>query len=178
MTPTALVALVARALNRPGTQPELLDWARVLERVPDDIADQALLDHRATSTYPPTLADIRRLATLALNDRAMRAEAEQRRLERETGQTADGQPLVPMPAEVRNLTDQLAARQRARAAALEPDPERLGAGPETGHAPRTWPCCAHCTGTADQVGHPPHRLPCDLCTAPALDASTHEGASA
>lgn len=119
MTPLALVPLVARALGRPGSAAELEDWERVLKHVPDDVADQALLDHRATSTYPPTLADVRRHATAITNDRAMRAEAEQRRRERETGMTPDGQPLVPMPDHVRDGLRELAARQRARHNALE-----------------------------------------------------------
>lgn len=118
MTPARLARLAARALGHTPTRDELADWTHVLKRVPDDIADQALLDHRSNSTYPPTLADVRRHATVLLNDRAMRAEAEARRLERETGQTADGQPLVPMPAEIKDGLRELAARQRARAAAI------------------------------------------------------------
>lgn len=172
MTPARLARLAARALGRTPTRDELADWTRVLDRVPDDTADQALLDHRATSTYPPTLADVRRLATIALNDRAMRAETDLRRLERETGMTVDGQPLVPMPPEVRQAAAELAARQRARTAALDPNPEHLGSSPETRHAPTTWPCCEHCTGVHDDIGHPVrHRLPCPTCDTP-------EGASA
>lgn len=165
MTPAPLVALVARALGRPATKTELNDWAHGLAHVPDDIADQALLDHRTTSTYPPTLADVRRHATSLLNDRAMRAETEQRRLERETGMTADGRPLVPMTDEVRQARADFETRQRARDAALLP----LDQQP----SPNTWPCCAHCPSTA----HPPHRAACEQCTAP-MDGSTPEAAGA
>mgnify|MGYP000318304780 CR=1 FL=1 len=168
MTPAAVAALVARALGRPGTHDEVTTWARVLEHFPDDAADQALLDHRATSTYPPTLADVRRHAIAILNDRAMRAETEARRIERETGRTTDGLPLVPMPATVRSLADQLAARQAARDAALQPDPPR-DTNPGEGTRERaTWPCCAHCH---DEPPHPPHRAACELCPTPA-EAST------
>jgi hypothetical protein len=171
MTPTALIALVARALGRPGARLELEDWGRVLAHVPDDVADQALLDHRASSTYPPTVADVRRHATLLLNDRAMRAEAEQRRRERETGMTADGKPLVPMPEQVRAAAAELSARQRARDVALNGGPEVSGPAEPLGVSPQAWPCCAHCPGSA----HPPHRTACDSCAAPPVDAATREG---
>lgn len=167
MTPTALVALVARALGRPGTTAELQDWARVLQRVPDDIGDQALLDHRASSTYPPTLADVRRHATALLNDRAMRAEADARRLERQTGQTADGQPLIPMPDEVREAAAQLAARQSARDAALTGQSQPTSSPTPTVRP--SAPCCPHCPDSP----HPPHRTACDGCLSSPMTSDTH-----
>lgn len=105
MTPERLVPLVARALARPGSQHELLDWSDVLRHTTDDDGDQALQLHRSTSPHPPTPADVRRLAIGLANDRAAREIVHRRRLEVQTGiaQEGDhaGQPLVPMPAEIR-----------------------------------------------------------------------------
>ncbi|MCU1592437.1 MAG: hypothetical protein JWP11_3693 [Frankiales bacterium] len=167
MTPTALAALASRALGRIPTRDELADWGRVLQRVPDDIGDQALLDHRAASTYPPTLADVRRHATALLNDRAMRGEAEQRRVERQTGCTADGQPLVPMPPAVREAAAQLAARQSARDAALTGQSQPTSSPSPTVRP--SAPCCPHCPDSP----HPPHRTACDGCLSSPMTSDTH-----
>ncbi len=118
MTPQRLVGLVARALGRPGTRSELLDWQDTLGHTRDDDGDAALAAHRASSPHPPTPADVRRHAVAIANDRAMREETARRRVERETGMTADGRRLVPMPPEVRAAARRLSARQAEREAVL------------------------------------------------------------
>jgi hypothetical protein len=150
MTPGPLVELVARALGRPGNQHELRDWAAVLERVPDDVADQALLAHRTGSPHPPTPADVRRGATAILNERALKAEQARLRHERETGTTLDGQPLLAMPDQVRDGLAEVNRRITERSAAIRPDDEP---------APRDRPCCEHC----EHCGHG-HRWDCESCT--------------
>jgi hypothetical protein len=164
MSPHRLLQLVTRALGRTPRRAELEDWADVLRQVQDDDADAGLTTHRASSPHSPTPADVRRQAVVIANDRAMRAEAEARRLERETGRTIDGQPFVPMPDEVKQASAHLAARQRDRDAALSSGPEMSGPTEPPRVSTPTWPCCPHCTGTDDPIGHPPHRTPCDQCT--------------
>lgn len=143
MTPERLVPLVDRALGRKGRAAEYADWAALLARFDDETCEQALLTHRRDSPHPPTLADVVKQAVVLTNDRAMRAAAERRRVEVETGIAQEGehagQPLVPMPPEIRDGLRVLAQRHqvpdatdlddaarlaqaRAEVAALEPIP--------------------------------------------------------
>lgn len=122
MTPTRLTALVARALNRRPTQLELETWGDVLacpgqpcppHDCPHDAeAEKALRIHTAASTYPPTAADVRRLAVGLANQRV---EAH-RKAERDA---AIAGAVPPTPAYLA-AAEQLRQRQAARARELEP----------------------------------------------------------
>lgn len=129
MTPERLVPLVDRALGRKAKAAEYADWATLLARYDDDTCDQALLNHRRDSPHPPTLADVVKQAVVLTNDRAMRAAAELRRLEVETGVAHEGEraglPLVPMPAEVRDGLKLLAQRHHVPDEPADDDAQRL-----------------------------------------------------
>lgn len=118
MSPERLPDLVDRALGRRGTTQEYLDWASVLHRVSDTDADAALLAVRSTIPHRPEPADVLKAAIAITNDRAMRAEAERHRRERDTGIDEHGRPLVPMPDHVRAGLRELQAKQAARHAVL------------------------------------------------------------
>lgn len=89
MTPIRLTALVAKALGRNPNRLELDVWGEALTcrgTIPcpaqdcphDDEADQALRQHLATSTYPPTPADVRRIAVGLANLRVEERERQER----------------------------------------------------------------------------------------------------
>ena len=122
MTPVRLTALVARALHRQPTRLELDVWGEALAcrgQIPcppadcphDDEADQALRQHVATSTYPPTPADVRRIAIGLANTRV---EAEQL-AEREAAR----EHAVPPTEEYLAARAEWARQQAKRAAQLE-----------------------------------------------------------
>jgi type II secretory pathway component HofQ len=132
MTPDGIVRLVTDALGRPGRASEYREWAAALERYDDADGWAALSMHRRTSPHPPQLVDVLRCAVVLGNDRAMRAAAENLRIEQQTGRAHDpsdperhGKPLVPMPPSVREAARQYAARQNARDTALDVDREAL-----------------------------------------------------
>lgn len=129
MNPDRLIPLVARALGRPGNKHELADWADVLATTTDDDADQALINHRSTSPYPPTPADVRRHAIAIANTRAEQAQLELRRRELEAGVALDGdsagQPFVPMPEQIRAQLADLEQRHRVPAAPDLDDEQRM-----------------------------------------------------
>jgi hypothetical protein len=137
MTPDGIVRLVTDALGRPGRASEYREWAAALERHDDADGWAALSMHRRTSPHPPQLVDVLRCAVVLGNDRAMRAAAENLRIEQATGRVHDpsdperhGKPLVPMPPSVREAARQYAARQNARDTALEEDPQMAQARAE------------------------------------------------
>lgn len=129
MTPDRLIPLVARALGRPGNKHELADWAAVLHATTDDDADAGLLLHRSNSPHPPTPSDVRKAAVAIANDRAQRAVATRRRQELETGIALEGdhagQPLVPMPPEIREQLVELEQRHQVPAAGAVDDETRM-----------------------------------------------------
>jgi hypothetical protein len=125
MTPAALSALVAKALNRKPTQLELDTWGDVLScpgqpcsptDCPHDAeAEKALRTHVAASTYPPTAADVRRLAVGLANQRVealLKAERD--------AAITNAVPPTPVYWEATEKLRQAAAR---RARDLEPAPD-------------------------------------------------------
>lgn len=146
MTPTRLVALTRRALGRAPSQLELEVWGEALacrgrtecpmtDCPHDDEADQALKQHTATSTFPPTPADVRRIAVGLAN---LRVEA----LEREQRDAGHEQRVPPTEAYLaarrafdasraerqRALDEATATREASRAAAQAEADAELAAG--------------------------------------------------
>lgn len=126
MTPSRLRALTEHALGRPPTVHDLQVWGEVLACPPrsncpladcvhDDEADQALLQHRRTSTFPAAPADVRRIAIGLANARVERAE--QAEFDRVHAQAVP--PTEAYLAAAEELRRKQAARQRELDATLE-----------------------------------------------------------
>lgn len=158
------MSVLAKHVDAPGRPHRLiaLDGARL--RCLDclhtlDLRPGAVPDSTSTSTAPPAL-HARDRCPQHLGERAgtcgpCRAE------QLEADRVLDQQPTADVAAGAAAVRAALAGATRRQPET--PMPERLGTSPESGHAPTTWPCCDHCTGSE----HPPHRVPCDLCAAAA-----------
>lgn len=139
MTPLRLVELVTRAVGRAPTALDLDVWGEALtcrgdttcpsaDCVHDDEADQALRTHVASSTYPPTPADVRRIAIGLANQRVEREQHAARQAELAAG--------VPPTPEYLTAADEFRRRQAERDRALEVDADSVRLSPEQREAAR------------------------------------------
>lgn len=138
MTPLRLVELITRALGRGPTPLDIDVWGTALacrrDTCPpvdcphDDEADAALRQHLASSTYPPTPADVRRIAVGLANVRVER--------ELQAIREAEAQAAVPPTPEYLAAAEDFRRKQAEKAKALEPDPAELRLSPAEREAAR------------------------------------------
>lgn len=172
-------------------------WRRAMHGLRLDDAKAAIVEHFTTSTDWLMPAHVRAGVTRIRKDRIERRAidwvpdadpddpiAYQRALREANARAADGteQPrdLQQLPGTFRDVPHaSLAAIEAARAALPPRRPRDPQPQPAAAAEALTWPCCEHCTGTDDAVGHPPHRLPCGRCAEPSpVDAATPEDVTA
>jgi len=132
MTPWRLAALVKTATGRRPSDSDLIVWGDALacrgrlecpaaDCVHDDEGDQALKQHFASSTYPPTPADVRRIAIGLANLRVEQTE----RLEREQANAE----RVPPTAAYLAARAEFERRQAERARDLDQATDTVGSTP-------------------------------------------------
>lgn len=127
MTPVRLVELVTRATGRTPTPLDLDVWGEALacrrttcpvaDCPHDDEADAALRQHLANSTYPPTPADVRRLAVTLANVRVER--------ELQAIRDAEARQAVPPTPEYLAAAEDFRVKQAEKAKALEVDADSV-----------------------------------------------------
>lgn len=175
----ALLALgAATSRDWAPTSTDVDAWAALLDDLDFDDCRNALLAHAKQTHHRPVPADIRAgvkriradrlerapLAVPAADPDDVQAYLDDLRTDRHrnAGTHPGPQPKHLLSA-FRDVPPASPAAIDAAVDLVRQIPRTPRPAPAAEPAPTTWPCCQHCTGTDDQVGHPPHRVPCQLC---------------